>query len=233
MTRNSKVGAEQPTEEHDPLEPRSRPVQERSKATLNQILESAAELVDEVGVVGFTTNLLAKRSGVRIRTIYRYFPSKLGVLTGLMNYLNEDFEERLTRFSELGDRENDWRKLVAGWIDDVMNWTLERPGARLVMGGASNAPELLALQDRMDEEWAESMMDAMRARLGRFRQAALRHLHQLQPGARFADDACRHEPPGVLARNDRGNPAHAGPLPRTLSRLMGPLRRFVSLQHLA
>ena len=50
----------------------------------HQILETAAELVDEVGVVGFTTNLLAERAGIRVRTIYRYFPSKLGVLNALM-----------------------------------------------------------------------------------------------------------------------------------------------------
>jgi AcrR family transcriptional regulator len=146
------------------LGPRSRPIQERAKHTVNRILESAAELVDEVGVVGFTTNLLAERADIRIRTIYRYFPSKLGILSALMLHLNEDSAERLKRFSELGDPTSDWRELVDAWIDDLVTWMRERPGARLLMGWTHGIPELMALQDRIDEEWKESMVEALRAR---------------------------------------------------------------------
>jgi hypothetical protein len=32
------------------------------------------------------------------------------------------------------------------------------------MSGSNNIPELVALQDRIDEQWAHSMMDAMRTR---------------------------------------------------------------------
>jgi purine-nucleoside phosphorylase len=40
----------------------------------------------------------------------------------------------------------------------------ERPGARLLMGWTHGIPELMALQDRIDEEWKESMVEALRAR---------------------------------------------------------------------
>jgi len=143
---------------------RSRPIQERAKQTVSRILESAAELVDEVGVVGFTTNLLAKRADIRIRTIYRYFPSKLGILSALMLHLNDDSAERLQRFSEFGDPERDWRELVDAWIADLVTWMRERPGARLLMGWTHGIPELMALQDRIDEEWIQSMVGALRAR---------------------------------------------------------------------
>lgn len=162
MARNSQVDTTQPLEEQ--LEPRSRPVQQRSRQTVNRILEAAAELVDEVGVVGFTTNLLAERAGVRIRTIYRYFPSKLGILNALMIHLNEDSEERFKQLAGFGDPECDWRELVGTWLDDLVKWTRERPGARLLMGWSYTIPELLALQDRLDEKWTRGMMDALRAR---------------------------------------------------------------------
>jgi AcrR family transcriptional regulator len=164
MAKNSRVDTLPPLEENERLEPRSHPVQQRSRKTVNRILETAAELVDEVGVVGFTTNLLAERADIRVRTIYRYFPSKLGILKALLLHLNEDSEERLKQLSELGDPERDWRELVDKWFGDLMKWTRERPGARLLMGWSNNAPELVALQDRIDEQWAHSMMDAMRAR---------------------------------------------------------------------
>ena len=164
MAKNSRANTALPLEGNEQLEPRSRPVQERSRQTVNRILETAAELVDEVGVVGFTTNLLAERADIRIRTIYRYFPSKLGILRALIIHLNEDSEERFNQLSEFADPERDWRELVGTWLRDVLKWARERPGARLLMGWSSSVPELLALQDRLDDAWAHSMMDAMRAR---------------------------------------------------------------------
>ena len=146
------------------LKPRSRPVQKRAKETVDRILESAAELVDEVGIVGFTTNLLAERADIRIRTIYRYFPSKLGILSALMLRLSDESSERLQRFSEFGDPTSDWRELVGVWIDDLVKWMRERPGTRLFMGWSHGIPELMAQQDRMDDEWTDNMAEALRAR---------------------------------------------------------------------
>lgn len=164
MAKRAKAKSAQPPKGDKQLEPRSLPVQERSRETVNQILETAAELVDEVGVVGFTTNLLAERAGIRVRTIYRYFPSKLGILRALIIHLNDDSEERLQQLSEFADPERDWRELVGTWVDDLSKWARERPGARLHMGWSNSIPELLALQESHDDAWAKSMMDAMRAR---------------------------------------------------------------------
>ena len=164
MAKRSRANTAQALKESKQLEPRSLPVQERSRETVSQILETAAELVDEVGVVGFTTNLLAERAGIRVRTIYRYFPSKLGILRALIIHLNDDSEERLKQLSDFADPERDWRELVSTWVDDLLKWTRETPGARLFMGWSNSVPELLALADRLDDAWAQSMMDAMRAR---------------------------------------------------------------------
>ena len=164
MADSSDADTAQQYEGYEQLKPRSRPVQKRAKQTVDRILESAAELVDEVGVVGFTTNLLAERADIRIRTIYRYFPSKLGILSALMTHLNNESAGRLKQLSELGDPARDWREVVGTWIDDLLKWTRERPGARLHMGWSNSVPELLALQESHDDAWANRMMDAMRAR---------------------------------------------------------------------
>ncbi len=166
MAKNSRVETLQPLEENKRLEPRSHPVQQRSRKTVNRILETAAELVDEVGVVGFTTNLVAERADIRIRTIYRYFPSKLGILSALMLHLNDDSAERLKQLSELGDPECDWRELVCRVVRrrrEVDARTSGVPGSS--SSGSHNIPGARgAARIEMDEEWAHSLMDAMRAR---------------------------------------------------------------------
>ncbi len=164
MTEPSQMSTVPESLVEDSLAPRRTPVQKRAKRTVDQILDAAAELVDEVGVVAFTTNLLAQRSGIRIRTIYRYFPSKLGILMGLLVRLNDDSAEQVQRFADLADPECDWRELVNRWIDEIMEWTREQPGARLLMGWSHAIPELMALQEKLDDGWGHHMARAMRRR---------------------------------------------------------------------
>ena len=62
------------------LAQRLAPRQARSRATIEHVLEVSAELLEEVGLDGFNTNLLAQRAGVGTRAIYRYFPNKFAII---------------------------------------------------------------------------------------------------------------------------------------------------------
>lgn len=62
---------------------RKTPRQPRSKASVDFILEAAAQVLEAVGEAGFNTNAVAARAGVSIGTLYRYFPDKAAILRGL------------------------------------------------------------------------------------------------------------------------------------------------------
>lgn len=68
----------------DPLKPRKRPVQTRSRLTVEAILDSAARVFAERGFAGGTTNHIAERAGVSVGSLYQYFPNKDAILMGLM-----------------------------------------------------------------------------------------------------------------------------------------------------
>ncbi|MGH6963607.1 MAG: TetR/AcrR family transcriptional regulator [Phenylobacterium sp.] len=59
------------------------PTQRRSRATVEVVLEAAAQLLESAGERGFNTNAVAERAGVSIGTLYRYFPDKQSILTAL------------------------------------------------------------------------------------------------------------------------------------------------------
>jgi AcrR family transcriptional regulator len=164
MTDSPQTRTAQQLEHYAQLKPRTLPIQKRARETVDLILEAAAELVDEVGVVGFTTELLAQRAGIRIRTVYRYFPNKLGVLRALLLHLNAESEEQLGPYSLLADRERDWRELVNFWVDELIVWSRRRRGVRLIMDWAYAVPELLLEQERLNMGWTRDMMRALRAR---------------------------------------------------------------------
>jgi len=62
---------------------RKNPAQRRSRATVEIVLEAAAQLLESGGERGFNTNAVAERAGVSIGTLYRYFPDKQAILTAL------------------------------------------------------------------------------------------------------------------------------------------------------
>lgn len=66
------------------LEPRKRPHQQRSAATVDAILEAAARILERRGLDALTTNAVAALAGVSIGSLYQYFPGKAAILAELI-----------------------------------------------------------------------------------------------------------------------------------------------------
>lgn len=65
------------------LEPRKLPRQQRSKATVQAILDASAEAIDKHGYHRLRTHALAARAGVSVGTLYQYFPNREAVAGAL------------------------------------------------------------------------------------------------------------------------------------------------------
>ena len=76
---------------------KNRPQQQRAIKTYEAILDSAAELLVEVGLERISTNLIAERAGITVPALYRYFPNKYSILNALgerlMDRQNKAFME--------------------------------------------------------------------------------------------------------------------------------------------
>jgi AcrR family transcriptional regulator len=71
------------------LEPRKSPVQARSAASVDAILEATIQVLLSVGKERLTTTKVASRAGVSVGTLYQYFPNKSALLQGaLIRHLN-------------------------------------------------------------------------------------------------------------------------------------------------
>jgi AcrR family transcriptional regulator len=72
------------------LTPRKHPRQERSEATVEAILQAAAQVFERHGYAAGTTNRIAERAGVSVGSLYQYFPNKDAILVALVrNHLAE------------------------------------------------------------------------------------------------------------------------------------------------
>jgi AcrR family transcriptional regulator len=66
------------------LEPRKSPVQARSTASVDAILEATIQVLLEVGKERLTTTRVAFRAGVSVGTLYQYFPNKGALLQAVL-----------------------------------------------------------------------------------------------------------------------------------------------------
>jgi AcrR family transcriptional regulator len=133
------------------LSPRRQPVQERARKTVELILDTAAALIGEGGVEAFNTNVLAERAGVRVRTVYRYFPNKLAVMTAVAERLAEEWDGWFEGFRSLSDPRSNWRTLWVAYIGTFVDGIRRVPGGMAIRRAMRALPELQAI-DRQDNE---------------------------------------------------------------------------------
>lgn len=69
--------------EQTPVLRRVTPRQARARASVEAILEAAAQILETGGEAAFNTNAVAERAGVSIGAVYRYFPDKRAILVAL------------------------------------------------------------------------------------------------------------------------------------------------------
>src|ERR1700685_2086010 len=75
------------------LEPRKSPVQARSAASVDAILEATIQVLLQVGKERLTNTRVALRAGVSVGTLYQYFPNKSALLkAALKRHLDEVVE---------------------------------------------------------------------------------------------------------------------------------------------
>jgi AcrR family transcriptional regulator len=76
--------------------PRKAPKQRRSRATVDAILTATAQVLVERGYDKATTNVIAKRAGVSIGSLYQYFPNKEALVTALCQRHSEHVCEQIS-----------------------------------------------------------------------------------------------------------------------------------------
>ena len=74
----------------DRLKPRKIPTQQRAKETMDVILDAAAQVFEANGYAKSTTNLIARRAGVSVGSLYQYFPNKDAIALKLLERHLED-----------------------------------------------------------------------------------------------------------------------------------------------
>lgn len=113
---------------------RNEPVQARSAARLETLLDAAAQVVDEVGYERLTTAMVADRAEASIGTVYRYYPDRIALLQGLSARSFQRYVSAVTARVAADDR-GTWWEAIDSAIDLYTDMFRTEPGFRAIRFG--------------------------------------------------------------------------------------------------
>ncbi|MDP9842963.1 TetR/AcrR family transcriptional regulator [Streptosporangium lutulentum] len=152
------------------LTPRKHPRQQRSRETVEAILQAAAQLFQRYGYADTTTNKIAERAGVSIGSLYQYFPNKDALLVALAeHHLSQAAEQVALVFTRAADDHPTLHQLLTDLVRCVAALHTDRPGLhRLLFDLAPRTPDLVARFRHAEQQIAHALA---------------RELHRLDAGA--------------------------------------------------
>jgi AcrR family transcriptional regulator len=99
------------------IKPRKTPQQARSRQTREDILEATAHLLNRKPFGEVSTNHIAKKTGISIGTLYKYYPNKDAILADLsMVFMQQDAE----LFERIFEASSHSRQKKGALVDDLV-----------------------------------------------------------------------------------------------------------------
>lgn len=122
-----------------PLVPRKRPTQERSRRTFAELLTAARELLIEVGFDSLTCEQIAARAGAPIGTLYQYFANKYVIVCELDRVDTTAVRDELSGFAaQIPSLE--WPALLEKFLDHLADLWRTDPSRRAVWLAVQSTP---------------------------------------------------------------------------------------------
>jgi AcrR family transcriptional regulator len=143
--------------------PRKQPVQQRSAERLARILEAAAQVFEDRGFEGATTEAIAARAGVSIGSLYQYFPGKAAVFRALADRFLTQIRGVFASVvaPELAEQPLD---LLVGQAVDTYSALHRSVPFRALMLQGPFSPEIVAATKELFSEFESRISELLRLR---------------------------------------------------------------------
>lgn len=141
------------------INPRKRPKQARSRATVDAILEAAAQVFCAHGYAGGTTDRVAERAGVSIGSLYQYFPNKESLLLSLATqHMDEGFDLIHRLLAEVAKSQPALKIMLRQFVEALIELHDQAPQLhRVLFNEAPLPPAFVEEKEAREAEFAEKL----------------------------------------------------------------------------
>lgn len=128
------------------------PQQARSRQRVNQILDAAAQVFEEVGYDAASTELISKRAETSIGSLYRFFPDKSAILYALAERYAQQMQELAAAKMNASMVRQPLAQVLSDIIDAFDSFYTSQPSCRMVMLQSRVSAEIQTVNQRADRE---------------------------------------------------------------------------------
>lgn len=143
------------------LAPRRLPTQERARATVDLVLETAAAEIDRLGFDKLTTKRIAAAAGLSVGAIYEYFPNK----EAIVHALADNWQQKVLEAIDAPHPRHGGNRDVFAYLNDqfslVAQLYKDRPGLGALIPMLTSVPDLAALGRAHDDLVAANVASAL------------------------------------------------------------------------
>lgn len=150
---------------NSPISPRKSPLQERSRRTVERILDAAARIFHEQGYAGATTNDIADEADVSVGSLYQYFPNKDALLVALTKRHIEAATSGLTELLATLNRDVGFDVIIRTMVDFLVEQHELDELHLLVMHRAPRTHEINVELDRARSHLVEMTSELLALRI--------------------------------------------------------------------
>jgi len=148
------------------IAPRKMPVQDRSKQTVEFILQASISILESDGMKGFNTNAIAKKAGVSIGSLYQYFPSKDAIMNELIQRYFKDQDAQIYQYIESLDRGTDIKFVIDMFIERFYEILLSQPQVSRILLKQVDSAALRSKIDELDAKMLEFIYGTFKNKFG-------------------------------------------------------------------
>jgi AcrR family transcriptional regulator len=114
---------------------RRMPLQSRSQETVQRILRATSLLLSSMPIEDITTSLIARKAGISVGALYRFFPEKQSIIDAIaVRHVEEFHSQFVRRFAELDFQ--DGPEFLGAVIDAFVSFLDSRPDFRAIAFGS-------------------------------------------------------------------------------------------------
>lgn len=149
------------------LDPKVTPLQDRARATYEQIIQATGDLLPEIGIERLSTNLIAERAGLTPPALYRYFPNKYAILSEMGRRMIAAENEAIAAWvnSEKFAIGSDLQAEIDSFsalLDRLRDVVLAHPGGAWIYRAMSAVPVLQEMRRRASKDFVRVIIDAVK-----------------------------------------------------------------------
>ncbi|OJU70120.1 MAG: hypothetical protein BGO04_05385 [Microbacterium sp. 70-38] len=148
------------------------PLQRRSQEAFERVLKAGREILENVGVEGFTVAAVSKRAGVSVGSIYLRVPSREALILAIHDEEMERLEREENSFNQADASDLDTRSYVIDVVLKTAGHTLANAGIlRAFMRRGPDDPDIWARARATSQRIAADFEFAMLKRRDEFAHA--------------------------------------------------------------